>query len=371
MKLVLVMCEQADKVWRQQFGGLVAALRSCGGFRVQTVSLPPDAYGDVPRLIDFWKPAAVVYARPRPHPKGAFGNLPVVYFDNDAAVVPKGAYHVRHDSRATVTAAAKELFAAETAFCAAVGDPRRMSWSLERLGAFVEMAHLNGYGDCPIFDPSTVAPFSSAWSRKLTAWVAKLPLPCAVFAATDKVGAEVLSCSARLGIHVPEDLSLVSVDNDEYVCESTDPEMTSVEPDWNLSGRLCAELLVELMHGGCEDRIRTFGPIGVFVRGSSRHARSISDYKVSQALKYIRAHACEGLKAQEVVAIFGGSRRSAETRFREVVGHSILQEIRRCRYQRAAMLLRSGLHTKLAVANMCGWKSDRALWKMNVDNKEE
>ena len=44
-------------------------------------------------------------------------------------------------------------------------------------------------------------------------------------------------------------------------------------------------------------------------------------------MKLIRCNACDGLKTKDVILEMGCSRRVAELRFREVTGHSILDEL--------------------------------------------
>jgi LacI family transcriptional regulator len=71
----------------------------------------------------------------------------------------------------------------------------------------------------------------------------------------------------------------------------------------------------------------------------------------------IRARACSGLKARDVVKMMKSSRRLAELRFREVTGRSILEEIRRVRFENAKLLLSRTDVPMSVVANQSGWAS--------------
>jgi LacI family transcriptional regulator len=71
----------------------------------------------------------------------------------------------------------------------------------------------------------------------------------------------------------------------------------------------------------------------------------------------IRARACSGLKACDVVKMMKSSRRLAELRFREVTGKSILEEIRRVRLENAKLLLSRTDVPMSVVANQSGWAS--------------
>ena len=81
------------------------------------------------------------------------------------------------------------------------------------------------------------------------------------------------------------------------------------------------------------------------------------------AVETIRRHACEGLSAKAVIDGMGCSRRLAEMRFREVTGHSILDEIVDVRLTHARMLLRDPRKTVEMVAASCGYNSVVALRK--------
>ena len=82
------------------------------------------------------------------------------------------------------------------------------------------------------------------------------------------------------------------------------------------------------------------------------------------AMELIRARACEGLCAREVIAAMGTSRRLAELRFREVVGTSILSAIQRQRVERAKWLLEHSSSCMDEIAKRCGYNSVRSLRKV-------
>ena len=82
------------------------------------------------------------------------------------------------------------------------------------------------------------------------------------------------------------------------------------------------------------------------------------DRKVAEALEMIRLHACEGLKASQVAALFGTSARTAEARFKAATGHTIEAEILERRFAAACGYLREGRASVSAIADFCGWNGD-------------
>ena len=75
------------------------------------------------------------------------------------------------------------------------------------------------------------------------------------------------------------------------------------------------------------------------------------------AVELIRAKACSGLGVERVVAAVHSSRRFAEKLFREVTGSSILEEIRRVRFDAAKVLLSSTRCTLPQIAKRIGYSS--------------
>ena len=87
------------------------------------------------------------------------------------------------------------------------------------------------------------------------------------------------------------------------------------------------------------------------------------DPEVTAAVELIRRKACEGISSADVVTAFKCSRRMAEVRFRQIVGHSILDEIQSVKLERAKELLSNTGQDIASTANFCGFKAANALWK--------
>jgi LacI family transcriptional regulator len=85
--------------------------------------------------------------------------------------------------------------------------------------------------------------------------------------------------------------------------------------------------------------------------------------RILAAVELIRREACNGLTALDVVKSLQGSRRLTEIRFREAMGHSLLDEILSVRMEKVQFLL-SMTETPIgAIAAMCGFRSEIALHK--------
>lgn len=318
---------------------------------------------DVRGLLGFWKPDGVVAecgaAGDLLKPK-EFASTPVVFLDR---LQTGRETCVTSDAKPIAEMAAKELLSLDFRTYAYVPFKERVSWSLERGAEFERLVRMNG---CK-FHLFRKRPFGDdaetyhAWLRE---WLRKAPKPLGVFAANDYMAEIVLSCAERERIDVPHELAVVGVDNDLDICERTTPTLTSILLDHERAGYLAAQLLNEkLTHPRQKVASGAFGPVCVYHRQST-FLYSRNDDRVAVALKLIRRNACDGLKAKDVIAEMGCSRRLAELRFRETTGRSILEEILSVRIERAKNLLEHSSKSVAEIAAACGYGSATALRKV-------
>ena len=317
------------------------------------------------QLVDFWHPIGCIIECGGGYqeiPTDLFEKLPTVYLDRNPSTLPPSASCVSHDSVATGGLAAKELLVAGHPNLAFVPYPLPRFWSDDRERGFREALALNGM-TCETFCSGRHSPQSVVWQKALRRWIAELPKPCGIFAANDNIAAEILTAAAQLGFDIPRKIAICGVDNFAPICENTTPTLTSIQPDFLLAGELAARTLGEIVEGKRHKAIRlTFGPANIVRRASTRTGRRY-DPEVTAAMEMIRRKACEGISSADVVTAFKCSRRMAEVRFRQIVGHSILDEIQTVRLERAKEMLSNTTQDISSVSNFCGFKAANALWK--------
>jgi len=295
-------------------------------------------------------------------PKGSwFSGVHTVLLDYSvSAAIPSRCGVVRHDSVATAHMAAKNLLSLD---CACYGFVpwvhSKRSWSDVRRDAFVSAVESAG-AECRVFDGRGDMTTRTGLHHAICSWLKNLPKRCGIFAANDEIGEMVVSACRKMNISVPGDVAVLGVDNDESICENTIPSLSSIQVDFERAGYLAAEMLDCMMEGVPTALEAWFGPMGVIWRQSMRIMKCARP-KIAEAIEHIRLHACEGLKARDVVALMGVSRRLAEMRFMEATGHSILEEIHRVRFERIFNFLRRPNCKIDAVAGFCGYESIETL----------
>ena len=288
-----------------------------------------------------------------------FGNTPVVYVNCNPNLFDVPIFCVVHDSFDTGRIAAKELFNTGLKNFAYVPRSRTAFWDGPRLEGFrqklAELDAAKEENDVRVFHYE--AEYDALWRNKLSEWLIALPKPVGVFAANDQVAYNLLLVAKQAGVEVPNEVAVVGVDNNPSFCTTTNPGITSIDPDFKNAGVLAARLLSErLADPQMQPKTRWFGAVSV-ERRASTDRMACGDTSVARVLSRIRATACEGLKAKDAVAAANGSRSYIERRFKTATGHSILHEINLVRIENAKRLLRETAIDITAIANFCGWSS--------------
>jgi len=331
------------------------------GWRIQVVERNSvDRPIDVKGVIDFWKPVGIIAECAGGIPeisRKTVGKIPLVYLDEDPHGEKGRGYYVNSNSTRVGEIAARELLSIGFPHYAFVGWLKRRYWSEDRRIAFERIISAHGK-ECLSF----TVPVSGVQRRtQLRRWLKNLPKPCGLFAVHDPVAEEILELAAMEGLKVPDELSVIGVDDDPVICERTSPTLTSIRLDFNAGGYLCAEILDRVIADRKLPAIRlNFEPMYVTHRLSTCRVTNVSP-RVRKAVEFIRLHAEEVVDVAAVVAEMGCSRRLAELRFREETGHTIYDEILSVRMERVENLLRNPLCKIDTIAATCGWASDAAL----------
>ena len=98
-------------------------------------------------------------------------------------------------------------------------------------------------------------------------------------------------------------------------------------------------------------------PRDVIARESTQ-AVDASEQQVQRALEFIEENACKGITVKEVLRVTQpGSRTKFYEDFKEQVGHSPAEHIRKLKVDRAKELLLNELLSVTRIANLCGFEN--------------
>lgn len=188
-------------------------------------------------------------------------------------------------------------------------------------------------------------------------WLRSLPKPAAVMAHADNFAVEILAAADKAGISVPGDLAVLGVDNDEYLCETAAPPLTSLAPDHVRMGEIAAEALRRRMEKpDAPADARRVSSVAVFERRSTR-ALAPAVALVERGLDYIRGNVARGVGVSDVVAHLGVSPSLANLRFRQVAGKSVREALVEERLEQVKKKLRETELPVERVVRACGFRS--------------
>lgn len=319
---------------------------------------------DISRLMKLWRPdgciadcAGVCDAF---SPK-AFGSTPVVFLNRSAGDKTDHIASVFHNQRRSAIAASKEIIRLGRSHFAFISLYGHTTWSNIRKGVFSKILAMHGFAPTVYEANMPNAKSRTRIQNNLRDFLAALPKPSGVFAANDTTAREVISTANALGISIPDDIAVVSIDNNELVAANITPSLSSVEINFNEAGFLAAQLLDQQMHMP-KVRLKNifFGPLRVVRRASTDPLRR-RDACVEAARERIIHDAATGLTAAEVAQMFPCSRRMAEIRFRKATGMSIGDAILEARLAVVHSLLRRKDVMLETIADLSGWKSPAVL----------
>lgn len=195
--------------------------------------------------------------------------------------------------------------------------------------------------------------------QALAEWLKNLPKPAAVMATYDLRANHVLEAAHMARLSIPKQLVIIGVDNDELLCDFTDPPLSSVAPDFVHIGDLAAQTLAKLMSRRNKRQVILAHSDSkrIVERESTAHIAP-SVRLVERALVYIRRNALSGISTKDVISSLGVSRRLADRRFREITGQSVLETILAQRLEAVQRKLASSRLTIRAITATCGFRSE-------------
>ena len=255
---------------------------------------------------------------------------------------------IHTDNKAIAKEAARMLMSARTfnsyAYYPSVDSAE---WSLEREEHFLKYVNQQKK-----VHPAVTLPRNSTAEALLA-----LPRPVGILAANDTYAAELLDICSKAKLRIPRDVSIIGVDNEEFLCENTTPSITSIEPDFEREGYEAVKAILLLLDRKPAARRIVCGIRRVVIRKSTV-AKHYAAALVGRALEYINEKATSGITVSDVCAHLRVSRRLLGLRFREIRNSTPIDAI----IERKLTVLRKELATTdqpiSIICKQCGFGSE-------------
>ena len=353
MKQVALLIETSNAYARGLLRGIVAFIRE---HQPWSLYLAEHSRGEQPpKWLRDWRGDGIIARIETPAMARVLRQLKTPMVDVSAArLIPSLPWFETDDAAFAQTAFEhlRERGFKRFAFC---GDPR-FNWSRWRAEHFQRAVAAEGGQWFTYLPARRFTRDDAALIDDLARWLQKLPKPIGLMACYDIRGQQVLDACRRVGIAVPDEVAVIGVDNDELLCELSHPPLTSVIPNTHQTGYRAAALLDEMMSGR-KARAETclIPPLGIATRQST-DVVAVEDRATAMAMRYIREHACEGIKMKDVLRAVPQSRRRLESQFRRLFKRTPHEEILRVQVERAKHLLRQTDLPLPEVAERAGFK---------------
>lgn len=231
--------------------------------------------------------------------------------------------------------------------------------SKERLAGFVKALDERKFS-CeysPVSWPNVYEWVKKSHWPALQRWLAALPKPVGIFAWDDMTAHDLAAACFDINLSVPEEVAIIGVNNDDLLCESAWPPLSSIEVDYGQVGYIAAQILDRLISGEKltkETRLIRVPPKGVVFRQST-DVLAVDDHYLAMAIRYIREHACDPCTVQDVIRKVPVGRRWLERHFIEKLARTPHDEIIRVRLDRARRMLQNPEETMMHIAEVCGF----------------
>ena len=213
-------------------------------------------------------------------------------------------------------------------------------WMRERGEGFRDAVSEKGY---PVYSFDDGRQLSGGqWNfdaERVSRWLLDLPKPIALFACDDYYALQITEVCKMYNIDIPGDIAVLGVDNDNLLCNISDPALSSIELDVENGGYEVGKLL----HQFIEKKITApadviIKPVRIVSRGSTERF-AVSDKYIGQVLAYIDENYCNPLSVDDLIRIIPYSRRVLEKKFKSETGMSVYQYIQQQRIEKFAALL--------------------------------
>jgi LacI family transcriptional regulator len=203
-----------------------------------------------------------------------------------------------------------------------------------------------------------------SWEKEqpiLAEWLKGLPKPISLFACNDDRARHVIEACKLANIYVPEEVAVLGVDNDEHVCELSNPPISSIAVNSERAGATAAKILDQMMTTGqpSEEEI-VVSPTHIITRQST-NILAIQDPQIAMAINFIRRNSRQLIQVNDVVEATHLSRRALEKRFKTHLKRSILEEIHQTHISQIAQMLIETNLTISKIAHNAGYPSSKHL----------
>lgn len=229
---------------------------------------------------------------------------------------------------------------------------RGIIWSEERGKGFreeVEKAKGNFYYYAE-------EPINKEDRSSIILWLKSLPRHTALFCCDDAHALHITETCQMVGRGIPEDIAVLGVDDDELLCEISDPPISSIQLDVEQGAySVCRNLHRQILSKDNKVFNVIIYALGVKERNSTL-VHNVGDEQVRRILNYIDEFYNTDMNMSDILKQVPLSRRSIEMRFKKSTGMTIYQYLLGVRVEHFAYLLSTTDRSYVDIAYEVGFR---------------
>ena len=190
-------------------------------------------------------------------------------------------------------------------------------------------------------------------------FIRNLPKPCAFLLQTVLWSERWNDVIRRAGVKVPDELSILGIDNHEYICNAQSPRLSAIDTNSYELGFRAVETMAKLLDGETVSHQTLIAPQKRVIERESSDFYAVGNAKLRKIIAFIRAHICEGLTVRRLTEEFSMTVQSLDDLFLRHLHNTPKRFLVEQQMMRAEELLRHGDLKIAEVARESGFVTQR------------
>ena len=193
------------------------------------------------------------------------------------------------------------------------------------------------------------------WKLVVRRWLRTLPKPAGVITTTLGAGEYLVKQCRHLGLHVPQDVQIIGVD-DAAASLACDPHLTSMNLPMGRIAEVAMKTMLRHLRGEKPPPVVSV-PGATLVPRASTGLAHVGGAAVATSLRLMQEQKSKGLTATRMARQAGVSRATLYNQFAVVTGQTPARYHRQQRLDEARRMLRESTATVATIAKACGFTS--------------
>lgn len=202
---------------------------------------------------------------------------------------------------------------------------------------------------------------------ELVSWIKGIPGPLGLLTFSDTIACRICTFVLDAGLRVPEDVAILSIGDNSFMCETAPVPISSVKLPWHEMWWKGFEYLNGILHGERERGESVYILPKEVVERQSTEVIPVNNPMVAEGLKFIWDNYYRDISVQDIVSSFSVSRSTIQRSFKSCLNRGFNEELRRKRLEVAERLLLQSKLTVAHVARKVGFNSRNYFHKSFID----